>query len=196
MSMWRGAKARRAAGAALATMALAVSLTACGSGGDDSKGEGGGASSSAPAKETPQDTGGTTVPDTSQTLATINGSNGFQFIIHTAVRDDGGFLTVTGSIKNISGKRQVVPSAWNGDEKQVRQTGRSLAGMTLVDKVEKKRYYVLRDTDGYPLTTTGIVGLDADETVSFFAQFPAPPDSTTKVDLQFPTLNTATIEIS
>jgi hypothetical protein len=32
--------------------------------------------------------------------------------------------------------------------------------------------------------------------MSFFAQFPAPPDSTTKVDIQIPTMPSATIAIS
>jgi hypothetical protein len=68
--------------------------------------------------------------------------------------------------------------------------------MTLVDKAEKKRYYVLRDTDGFPLTTTGISLVKAGESVAFFAQFPAPPDSTSQVDIQVPLMPTATIEIS
>lgn len=199
MSLWHGAKARRAAGAALAVVALSVSLTACG--GDDGGGEAKGAdsSSSAPADEKPKEEGGgegTTVPDTSKTLATINGSSGFRFVIHTATRDEGGFLTVTGTIKNTGNSGQSVPIQWNGSETQVRRTGRSLAGMTLVDKADKKRYYVLRDTDGYPLTTTGISRIDAGAEETFFAQFPSPPTSTAQVDLQLPMMPTATIEIS
>ncbi|MFD3919223.1 hypothetical protein [Streptomyces sp. NP-1717] len=193
--MRHGTKARRAAGCVLAAVALTVSLTACG-GGDDGGNDDAGKSSSAPAKDNSKDDGGNTVPDTSQTLATINGSNGFQFTIHTAARDEGGFLTVTGTIKNTSGGRESLPSAWSGDESQVRRTGKSLAGVTLVDKADKKRYYVLRDTEGNPLTTTGIIGMDDGATEDFFAQFPAPPDSTSQVDIQVPLMPTATIEIS
>ncbi|WP_329064009.1 hypothetical protein [Streptomyces sp. NBC_01429] len=200
MSVWHGAQARRRTAVALAAVALTVSLTACGGTDDDGK-SGADPSSSAPAAEKSkgEDQGkddGPTVPDTSKTLATINGSNGLQLVIHTAARDDGGFLTVTGTIKNTSSSGQSVPIQWNGSETQVRQTGRSLAGMTLVDKAEKKRYYVLRDTDGYPLTTTGISRVDGKGNESFFAQFPAPPSSTSQVDLQLPLMPTATIEIS
>lgn len=195
MNMRHGTKARRAAGCVLAAVALTVSLTACG-GGDDGGNDDAGKSSSAPAKDNSKDDGGNTVPETSQTLATINGSNGFQFTIHTAARDEGGFLTVTGTIKNTSGGRESLPSAWSGDESQVRRTGKSLAGVTLVDKADKKRYYVLRDTEGNPLTTTGIIGMDDGATEDFFAQFPAPPDSTSQVDIQVPLMPTATIEIS
>lgn len=196
MSLWHGAKARRAAGAALAVVALSVSLTACGSGDAGSKGSGAGSSSSAPGDEKPKESSGTTVPDTSTTLATINGTNGFQFVIHTATRDQGGFLTVTGSLKNTTGKQLAAPTNWSGQEPQIKRTGRSFGGTTLVDKAGKKRYYVLRDTDGSPLTTTGIALVKAGESVTFFAQFPAPPDSTSQVDIQIPLMPTATIEIS
>jgi len=196
MSLWHGAKARRAAGAALAVMALSAALTSCG-GSDADKEKDAGASSSAPGDEKPKEEGGgTTVPDTSKTLATINGSNGFQFVIYTAARDEGGFLTVTGSIKNTSDKQLAAPTNWSGQESQVKRTGPSLGGTTVVDKAGKKRYYVLRDTDGFPLTTTGVTLVKAGESVSFFAQFPAPPDSTTQVDFQVPLMPTATIEIS
>lgn len=199
MSIRYGLTTRRTAAAALVAATLSLSLTACGGEDKDSAKEK--VSTSAPAKKEdskPNDTGeGNAVPDTGKTLATINGSNGFQFIIHGATRDPGGFLTVTGTLKNTSGKKAYAPVEWNGQENNVRRTGRSLAGMTLVDKTEKKRYYVLRDTEGYPLTTTGITGVDSGGVgVSFFAQFPAPPDKTTQVDIQIPLMPTATIEIS
>ncbi|MFE4170794.1 hypothetical protein ACFRR7_01895 [Streptomyces sp. NPDC056909] len=198
MSMWHGAKARRAAAVALAATALTVSLTACGGGGGDGATEDGGSSASAgTSTETPKDDGaGGESPDTSQVLATMSNGNGLEIAFHSAQRDEGGFLTVTGTLTNTSSKQQYAPVEWNGQEQQVRRTGRSFAGFTLVDKAEKKRYYVLRDTDGYPLTTTGVVAVKPDEKVSFFAQFPAPPDSTTQVDIQLPVMPTATIAIS
>ncbi|MFE1960054.1 hypothetical protein [Streptomyces sp. NPDC059479] len=198
MSMWHGAKARRAAAVALAATALTVSLTACGSGGgNDAKENGGSSTSGEPSADTPKDDGaGGETPDTSQVLATMSNGNGLEIAFHSAKRDEGGFLTVTGTLTNTSSKQQYAPVEWNGQEQQVRRTGRSFAGFTLVDKAEKKRYYVLRDTDGYPLTTTGVVAVKPDEKVAVFAQFPAPPDSTTQVDIQLPLMPTATIEIS
>ncbi|MGI5480963.1 hypothetical protein [Streptomyces lavendofoliae] len=202
MSNRYGTAARRAAAGGTA-VALAVLLSACGGGeqGGDDRGKApesaGSASSAPPDQSTPTaDGGGPTVPDTSATLATINGSSGFQFVIHTAVRDQGGFLTVTGSLKNASSKMLIAPPQWSGQEVNVKQTGPSLAGITLLDKTEKKRYYVLRDTEGYPLTTTGITTVKAGETVSVFAQFPAPPANVTQVDIQIPQMPVATIEIS
>ncbi|RNL72557.1 hypothetical protein [Streptomyces sp. I6] len=198
MSHRYGVTTRKAVAAALLAAVLPLSLTACG-GDDGGSGKGKGSNNSAPAtteSTRPQGDGANTVPDTSKTLATINGNEGFQFVVHGAIRDPGGFLTVTGSLKNTSGKKAYAPVAWNGQETNVRRTGRSLAGMTLVDRGEKKRYYVLRDTDGYPLTTTGITDVDAGASVPFFAQFPSPPEKTTQVDIQIPLMPTATIEIS
>ncbi|MFD9215369.1 hypothetical protein ACIOWI_07865 [Streptomyces sp. NPDC087659] len=197
MSIRHGVTTRRVASAALLATALTLSLTACG--GDDGGSAKDKGSSSAPAatgNSKPQDDGGNTVPDTSKTLATINGSNGFQFVIHSASRDEGGFLTVTGTLKNTTSKKLFAPIQWNGQESNVKRTGPSLGGTTLVDKAGKKRYYVLRDTDGFPLTTTGITGVDEGAEVAVFAQFPAPPDSTSQVDIQIPLMPTATIEIS
>lgn len=44
-----------------------------------------------------------------------------------------------------------------------------------MDSKGKKRYYVLRDTDGRPLTTTNFPALKAGESLPVFMQFPAPP---------------------
>ncbi|MER7109632.1 hypothetical protein [Streptomyces sp. NPDC000229] len=191
---------RAAAGAGAVT--LAVLLSACGGdgGGDADNGgkepEKAGSTSSMPSGQDKPEEAGPTTPGASQTLATIDGSNGFQIVIHSAVRDQGGFLTVTGTLKNTTGKMLVAPSNWNGQELNVKRTGPSLAGATLVDKVDKKRYYVLRDTEGYPLTTTGISAVKAGESISVFAQFPAPPATTAQVDFQLPLMPPATIEIS
>ncbi|MFF7201676.1 hypothetical protein [Streptomyces sp. NPDC008141] len=197
MSIRHGAITRRAVTAVLAAAALSLS-TACGGGdsGSDDKKSSNSASTDPGKPQESGDGGGSTVPDKGKTLATINGSNGFRITVYGAARDEGGFLTVSGAVENTTSKRQFTPLQWSGQESQVKRTGPSLAGMTLVDKADKKRYYVLRDTDGFPLTTTGMSSLDSGKSVDFFAQFPAPPNETTTLDLQIPLMPTATIEIS
>ncbi|MFE3325190.1 hypothetical protein [Streptomyces sp. NPDC059176] len=198
MSIRYGQTVRGKAAVALVATTLSLTLTACG--GDEKGSAKEKVSDSAPAKEGDAKPNGTSsggaVPDSSKTLAVINGSNGFKITIRSAVREGGGFLTVSGTIQNTTGKRIFAPIQWNGQESSVKRTGPSLAGTTLVDKTEKKRYYVLRDTDGFPLTTTGITGVNSGSEVEFFAQFPSPPDKTTQVDIQIPLMPTATIEIS
>ncbi|MFJ4869199.1 hypothetical protein [Streptomyces sp. NPDC088757] len=131
-----------------------------------------------------------------ETLAVLKGQDGFELSINSAVRDAGGFLTLKGALKNTSDKGRAVPDVIRGDETEVLKHGTSLGGATLVDPAGKKRYYVLRDTEGRPLTTTGLGIVSADDSVEVFLQFPAPPASTTEVSFQLPTFEPATLTLS
>ncbi|ALV39262.1 hypothetical protein [Streptomyces sp. CdTB01] len=129
-------------------------------------------------------------------LAELQGQNGLALTITSAERDPAGYLTVRGALKNDGAELTVVPAELRGNELEVLRTGPSLAGATVVDFARSKRYYVLRDTDGRPLTTTGLSTLKAGESVRVFMQFPAPPASTTTVGFQLPLFDTANIKIS
>ncbi|WUT01328.1 hypothetical protein OHA46_20680 [Streptomyces sp. NBC_00708] len=171
-------------------------MTACG--GDEKGAEKAPAASSDAGKNRSEKaTGDETLPDRSKTLATLKNDEGVEMVVYSAKRDSGGFLTVSGDFKNSGGQSFVTPVQWSGQEEAVAGAGPSLAGMTLVDSVGKKRYYVLRDTDNRPLTTSNYEpSIEPGKSLNFFAQFPAPPSTTAKVDLQFPGFPNATIEIS
>ena len=182
--------------AALATAAaLALTLAACGS---DSSGKAGRSTTGSPTAATP-DTGTGGAPAGAQApeaLATIKGPAGILITITSAKRDQGGFVTVNGSVRNTGDQPFTQAANWRGDEEALVKNGGSLAGATLVDLQAKKRYYVLRDTEGRCLCTTGLDIIRPGDTVPLFAQFPAPPATTTQVDLDVPTLPTAAIVIS
>jgi hypothetical protein len=129
-------------------------------------------------------------------MAELKGPTGLLLQITSAQRDSGGFVTVSGALKNDSGQSLTIPAQLSGDETEVLRHGRSFGGATLVDSKGKKRYYVLRDTDGRPLTTTGISTVKSGATVPVFLQFPSPPADTTEVTLQLPMFASATITIS
>lgn len=133
---------------------------------------------------------------TSEPLAVLKGQKGLEVSIASAERDAGGFLTVKGQLTNTSDASTIVPSRLSGDETEVVKHGNSLGGATLVDSVGKKRYYVLRDTDGRPLTTAGLSNIGAGRSIPVFMQFPAPPASTTDVSFQLPTFEPATLKLS
>ncbi|MFF3247549.1 hypothetical protein ACFYWY_28375 [Streptomyces sp. NPDC002870] len=196
MTMRHVRTVRRAGAAALLSAALTFSLAACG-------GDGGGSESKEPASTAPQPTKGgdkgTTAPDSvaSEPIATVKGDGGLELSVFAAKRDDGGFLTVDGEFKNTGSAGFSVPVSWYGLEQDVAATGHSFAGMTLVDSQGRKRYYVLRDTDNRPLTTYAYDGyIKPGQSLTFFAQFPAPPQTTTKVALQFPGFPSTSIELS
>ncbi|MEF9885084.1 hypothetical protein [Streptomyces sp. P9-A4] len=129
-------------------------------------------------------------------MALLKGQKGLELAISSADRDAGGFLTVKGRLRNTSESVSAVPPQTSGDETEVVKHGTSLGGATLVDGVGKKRYYVLRDTDGRPLTTIGLDSLGPGKSTAVFMQFPAPPPSTTDVSLQLPTFEPATLKLS
>lgn len=191
MSMRFTTKARgMAVIAAVAGMALGVA--GCGGGGGDDKKPKSTASASNHTGTRPSAQEG----QSEQPLAELKGADGLLLQITSATRDNGGFVTVNGNLKNDGAKGVVVPAALSGNETEIVRNGRSLGGATLVDSQSKKRYYVLRDTDGRPLTTTGFSMIKSGETVAVFMQFPAPPTSTTEVTFQLPTFASAPIQIT
>ncbi|MET8561367.1 hypothetical protein ABZV75_12510 [Streptomyces flaveolus] len=171
---------------------LAVGAAGCGGSGDDNKKPDTSASASkADGSEPSTQEGQSEAP-----LAELKGSDGLLLQITSAERDSGGFVTVNGTLKNDGAKSIVVPSSLSGNETEILRNGRSLGGATLIDPQGKKRYYVLRDTEGRPLTTTGFSTLKSGATLAVFMQFPAPPANTTEVDFQLPTFSSAPIKIS
>ncbi|QIP84884.1 hypothetical protein GLX30_13550 [Streptomyces sp. Tu 2975] len=190
---------RRRAAAAVLSSALILTLSACGGDGDGTSPKG--SSSPAPAGSKGGDKAGSTpesAPSTpSEPIATVKGDKGVEMSVFSARRDEGGFLTLDGVIKNTGAEQFTTPVQWSGLEQSVAATGRSFAGMTLVDSAGKKRYYVLRDTDNRPLTTYAYrTRMEPGDSLTFFAQFPAPPAGTTQLALQFPGFPSTTIELS
>ncbi|MQY35080.1 hypothetical protein SRB17_30520 [Streptomyces sp. RB17] len=193
MSIRFTAKARRGMVALTVAAGLAVGVAGCGGsgGGDDKKPE-----HSASASRTGGSDASAQEGQSDQPLAELKGSDGLLLQIISAQRDTGGFVTVNGTLKNDGAQTVVIPSALSGNETEIIKNGRSLGGATLVDPQGRKRYYVLRDTEGRPLTTTGFSTLKAGATLAVFMQFPAPPASASDVEFQLPTFSSATIKIS
>ncbi|AKN71310.1 hypothetical protein QR97_17190 [Streptomyces sp. PBH53] len=186
------AKARKGVITLTLVVGFAVSVAGCGGGGDDAKkpeasasvSEGGGSNPSTQEGES-------TAP-----LAELKGADGLLLQVTSAQRDSGGFITVSGNLKNDGAKSIVVPPQMSGDETEIVKHGLSLGGATLVDPKGKKRYYVLRDTEGRPLTTTGLGTLQGGQSLPVFMQFPTPPADATEVTLQLPTFASAPLQIS
>ncbi|WP_405756500.1 hypothetical protein [Streptomyces sp. NBC_00073] len=194
MSTRHSAKVRGGAAAAVAVF-LAITAAGCG-GGDDNKPKASQDPASKPQGDAPnaQTPNGSSKPTPPEVLATVNGEAGMTLTINKAARDAGGFLTVEGQLKNTGTAPYVNTAPWRGNE--LNSSGVSVAGVTLVDKAGKKRYYVLRDTDGRCLCTTGLAIIEAGQSVPFFAQFPVPPAATMEVEMSLPTFATATIKLS
>ena len=190
--------ARRATTAAALAAAAAITLTACGGGGGGGgDGKAGGKSSppsGAPAKSASAGAGSPSATPT-QVLAEIKGGQGMSVAINSAVRDKDGFVTVEGVLTN-NGTESFDADGWRGNETGLAASGASVAGAVLVDEAGKKRYYVLRDTEGRCLCTMGLIDIEPKESRTFYAQFPSPPETTTSVEFELPTMPPAKIPIS
>ncbi|MFJ9849553.1 hypothetical protein [Streptomyces sp. NPDC101150] len=192
MSMRRTAKRRKAAAAIVIAAGLAFGAVGCGS----DNGSPGDAKRPKPKADSRSTPSTTPAADSTKVIAVLRGKKGMVLTLNSAVRDAGGFVTVQGVLKNTSSESFSESSAWRGDETEMQQHGNHLGGATLIDAKERKRYYVLRDTEGRPLATTGIRIIKPAETLPVFMQFPSPPTSTTDVEFQLPTFPSADIEIT
>lgn len=192
MSIRFTTKARRGAVALTLAAGLALGVAGCGGGGGDDEKPAPSASTSKTGGSQPAAQEG----QASEPLAEVKGPSGLILQITSAVRDSGGFVTVNGNLKNDGAEIITIPAELSGNETEIINNGRSFGGATLVDSKGKKRYYVLRDTDGRPLTTTGFSALKAGESMAVFLQFPAPPASTTEATFQLPLFPSALIKIS
>lgn len=190
MSMRFTERARRRVVALTMAGGLALAAVGCG-GGDDKKPETSASASKGRGSAPSAQEGKPEAP-----LAELKGKDGLLLQITSAQRDAGGFLTVNGQFQNDGSGSLTIPAELRGDETEILKHGTSLGGATLVDSKGKKRYYVLRDTDGRPLTTTGLTTIQSGQTIPVFIQFPAPPTSATDVTLQVPTFSSGTIKIS
>ncbi|MFE9485323.1 MULTISPECIES: hypothetical protein [unclassified Streptomyces] len=204
MSIRRFTRSRRAVAAVSLAAAMALAVGGCGtdSGGDKAN-DAGSSPSSAPSKPSDgdkeakqEDTAAGDNVDPNVKLAEIRGQRGITLVINQVKRDSGGFVTVQGEVKNESDTNQPT-SGWAGSEALlVEKNTNSVAGAALIDKAGKKRYYILRDTDGRCLCTTGILPLQPGKSTPVFMQFPAPPATTTEVDFMLPTFATTSLKIS
>lgn len=184
-------------GGAAVAVAAALTLTLAGCGGGDGKAEEPTKSATPQSQESSSQRPTSTDAKSSaplEVIATAQGAAGVILEITSAARNEDGYLTVSGQIKNTGSSTFSQMATWRGDEKTASPA--SIAGATVVDTAGKKRYYVLRDTEGRCACTTGLAPIKAGESVPFFAQFPAPPTNTTNIVFGLPTFAATPIKIS
>ncbi|MFE0105436.1 hypothetical protein [Streptomyces sp. NPDC059009] len=196
MNLRRALKIRRAMTAAAITTGLVLTVAGCGGGGgSDDKPDKESSSNSSQSKGSDDKDSQDPAADSDKVLAEVKGEQGLDLKITSAKRDEGGFVTVEGSVTN-GGSKAWVGASWRGDERELAKNGGSLAGASLVDATGKKKYLVLRDTQGGCLCTKFTGGVLSGQSVDWFAQFPAPPEGTNKVSFQVGAMPPASIELS
>ncbi|HKQ80120.1 MAG TPA: hypothetical protein VJ810_40885, partial [Blastocatellia bacterium] len=62
----------------------------------------------------------------------------------------------------------------------------SISGVNLIEGVGKKKYFVVRDTEGACLCSRGISSVVSKSRVNLWAKFPAPPQDISKITVIVP----------
>ncbi|MFD4830382.1 hypothetical protein ACFWPV_11085 [Streptomyces uncialis] len=197
MNLRRDRTSSRKLASVVAVAGLFLTVGGCGGGdgGSDEKRVSGQSSASSPDTNTANESEEVqSQAPVEQVMSTVKGG-GLTLIVTSAERGQGGFVTVQGKVQNGSGKPWSA-GEWRGDESELAKNGGSIAGASLVDNAGKKKYFVLRDTEGRCLCTRFTGGIMSGDTTEWFAQFPSPPEGTTKVDFQVGSMPPAAIEIS
>lgn len=194
MSKRRSTSPRRGATAAALTTALVLAASGCAGGGSPPSGgtrPAGGAHSDGSGSSGDGADGG------HKPLAHVRGGKDGKLTLNvtSVVRSTSGFTTVKGTLRNDGPSVSVLPG-WASDEAELKDNGLSMAGATLVDEKARKRYLILRDTRGRCLCTRFTGGFQEGESTEWYAQFPAPPASTTRVDFQVADLPSASVPLS
>ncbi|WP_326785770.1 hypothetical protein [Streptomyces sp. NBC_00151] len=188
-------KGRRAMAVVAVSTGLLLTVSGCGGGDGGDKPKAG--SSSSQSDKGGGDDAQQASPTASQdqVLAEVKGENGITLTVTSAKRDQGGFVTIEGTVTNNTDNAWVAAD-WRGDERELSKNGASIAGASLIDQKGKKKYLILRDTSGRCLCTQFTGGVSQGATTQWFAQFPAPPAGTSAVDFQVGSMPPASIEIS
>ncbi|MEU6364516.1 hypothetical protein ABZ876_01945 [Streptomyces sp. NPDC046931] len=187
-------KGRRALSALAIAAGLLLTVAGCGTG-SDGKSDKGATASSPPTRNGDGEQKQSQAPQSETALAEVKGENGLTLTVTSAKRDNGGFVTVEGTVTNNTGTLWVAAD-WRGDERELARNGGSIAGASLIDQKGKKKYLILRDTSGRCLCTQFTGGVREGATAQWFAQFPAPPEGTDNVDFQVGAMPPASVELS
>lgn len=73
-----------------------------------------------------------------------------------------------------------------GDKSNEIKDFSSVGGVTLVDSVGKKKYFVVRDTENTCVCSTDLKDIKPGSRANLWAKFPAPPDDVQKISVVIP----------
>ncbi|MFI9721729.1 hypothetical protein ACIHFE_19060 [Streptomyces sp. NPDC052396] len=196
MRLWQRPWRRHLTTAVSSAAVLALTVSACGS--DDHRKADGHTTGQSSTSTSTSTSRPVQAEDGGKAVSTLKGPEGISLDVTSATRDAGGFVTVNGTLRNAGTEDFTSTQEWTGPELAVIRGagGSSLGGATLVDEKDKKRYYTLRDTENRPLASTGLAIIKAKSEQKVYMQFPAPPKSTTQVDLQIPTFQSAAVKLT
>ncbi len=119
-------------------------------------------------------------------IASADGeSSGVKVVVQELKRTSGGTVSMKFSITNGSDKSVGSGYEFADKDHEITDHG-SVGGVQLIDEGGKKKYFVVRDTDGKCVCSQKIKDVKPGESENFWARFPAPPDSVQKITVIVP----------
>lgn len=119
-------------------------------------------------------------------IATADGeTSGVRAEVQELKRGSDNTLTLKFSIVNNSDKNLGFGYDF-GDEANHIKDYDSIGGVTLVDGANKKKYFVVRDTESNCVCSRGVKDLKPQTRANLWAKFPAPPDDVQKIGVVIP----------
>jgi hypothetical protein len=143
------------------------------------------------AASAPGRTNGSTSPATTSTsnapaIATVDGENpGTRVEVNELKRAGDNTLTLKFAIVNDSDKK--IEFGYDfGDEANHIKDYNSIGGVNLIDSANKKKYFVVRDTESNCVCSRNLNGIPSKSRGNLWAKFPAPPDEVQKISVVIP----------
>jgi len=119
-------------------------------------------------------------------IASADGeTSGVKVVVQELKRTSGGTVSMKFTITNGSDKEVGGGYSYGDKDHEIIDHG-SVGGVQLVDEAGKKKYFVVRDTDGKCVCSQGVHSLKPGDTVNVWARFPAPPDNVPKITIIVP----------
>lgn len=128
-----------------------------------------------------------TVPPTGNVIVTTEGEKADVRIDVTQFkRDAGDTVTLRFTVVNNSTENLAFSSYWLGDH-SLAQDYYSIGGIQLIDPINKKKYFVVRDTDKNCLCSNNLREyLKPGSKINLWAKFPAPPPGVQRLSIVIP----------
>jgi len=124
---------------------------------------------------------------TSGAVASTDGEKtGTHIDVTELKRTSGGTVNLKFTISNSGSDPLPTHVAYLGDNAISVDNYGDISGVHLVDPVNKKKYFVVVDTDKHCLCSKAMPDVKPGEKLNVWAKFPAPPPEVTKVTIEIP----------
>jgi hypothetical protein len=119
-------------------------------------------------------------------LATSDGEKaGTRIEVTELKRTSGGTLSLKFVVVNDSDKTLGFGYDFASPDNHIKDHA-TVGGITLVDPVNKKKYFVVRDAEDKCVCSSGVHDLPKSSRANLWAKFPAPPESVQKISIVVP----------